>query len=99
MPISVVTTRKGATAEAMIGATRKLKAAAENHGAENLSLNQVMAGPDSGLWIIRFMCANWEVFGKVMQAASSDPAARDALAGLDAVSEVVSRRVLASLEL
>jgi hypothetical protein len=45
------------------------------------------------------MCADWEIFGKVMQAASSDSAARDALAGLDAVSKVVSRRVSASVDL
>jgi hypothetical protein len=78
---------------------KKLKAAAEKHGAKHLSLNQVVAGPDSSLWIIRLMCADWEIFGKVMQAASSDSAARDALAGLDAVSKVVSRRVSASVDL
>src|SRR5271155_1422423 len=99
MPISVVTTRKGGTGEAMMAATRKLKVALEKHGAESVVLNQVMAGPDSGQWVVRIMCANWEAFGKVMQAASNDPAVSESIAGLDAVSEMISRRLLASLDL
>ena len=99
MPISVVTTRKGGTGEAMMVATRKLKVAFEKRGAESVLLNQVMAGPDSGQWIVRIMCANWEAFGKVMQAASNDPTVSESIAGLDAVSEMISRRLLASLDL
>ena len=99
MPISVVTTRKGGTGEAMMAATRKLKMASERHGAESVSLSQIMVGPDSGQWVIRIRCPNWEAFGKMMQAASNDPAAKEALAGMDAVSEVVTRRLTASLDL
>lgn len=99
MSISVVRVRKGGTAEVMMAATRTLKAALEKHGAESVMLNQVMAGPDSGQWVIRILCTNWESFGKVMQAASSDPSLGKAVAGLDAVSEMISRRLLASLDL
>ncbi len=83
----------------MIAATRKLKVAAEKNGAESVVLSQVMAGPDAGQWVIRILCANWEAFGKAMQAASNDPAARESIAGLDAILEVVSRRLLSGLDL
>ena len=99
MSISVVTARKGGARDVMMAATQKLKAVMEKHGAESVVLSQVMAGPDAGNWVIRIMCTNWESFGKAMQAATNDPAAREAVAGLDAVSEMVSRGLLASLDL
>ena len=99
MPVTVVTTRKGGAREAMIAATRKLKAVTEKHGAESVTLNQVAAGPDAGQWVILLMFTNWEAFGKAMQSAMSDPATQDALAGVDAISEVVNRRVVAGVDL
>lgn len=99
MSIYVVTARKGGTREAMIAATRKLKAAAEKHGAESVTLSQVMAGPDSGHWVIRIASANWDAFGKAMHAAMNDKGAQDAIAGIDAIAELVSRRVVAGVEL
>ena len=48
MTVSVVTIRKGGTREAMIAATRKLKAAAGKNGAESVVLSNVAAGPDAG---------------------------------------------------
>ncbi|MGC1408306.1 MAG: hypothetical protein WA864_05085 [Acetobacteraceae bacterium] len=99
MSVYMLTTRKGGTAEAMIAATRKLKAAAESHGAESVTLSQVVAGPDAGHWVIRIMCANWQSFGELAEAAMSGRAGQDAVAGLDAISEVVSRRVVAGVDL
>jgi len=99
MTVSVVTIRKGGTREAMIAATQTLKAAVEENGAEDVMLSQVAAGPDAGQWIIRILFDDWEDFGKTMQSASSDPALREAVAGLDAISEVVSRRLLSGVEL
>jgi hypothetical protein len=99
MTVSVVTARKGGTREAMIAATRKLKTTVEKHGAEDLTLNQVVAGPDSGQWLIRIIFASWESFGKAMQLVSNDKGAQDAVAGLDSISEVTSRRMLASVDL
>jgi len=99
MAVSVVTFRKGGTHEAMIAATRKLKAAAEKNGAESVVLSNVRAGPDADQWVIRIQCTNWETFGKAIQAGSNDPALREAVAGLDAISEVVSRRLLSGVDL
>jgi hypothetical protein len=99
MSVYMLTTRKGGTHEAMIAATRKLKAAAEKHGAESVTLSQVVAGPDPGQWVIRIMCANWPAFGKASEASMTDKAAQDAVAGLNAISEVVSRRVVAGVDL
>ena len=99
MTVSMVTSRKGGAREAMIAATRKLRTAAEKSGAESVVLSHVTVGPDTGQWVIRITCTNWEAFGKAMQAASNDPAAQEAIAGLDAISEVVARRVLVGVDL
>ena len=99
MSVALVTIRKGGTREAMIAATRKLKTVAEKNGAEGLVISQVVVGPDTGQWVIRIGFTDWEAFGKSMQTTSNDPAAHEALAGVDAISEVVSRRVLASVDL
>ena len=45
------------------------------------------------------MCANWQSFGELAEAAMSGRAGQDAVAGLDAISEMVSRRVVASVDL
>jgi hypothetical protein len=99
MSVYMLTTRKGGKAEAMIAATRKLKVAAERNGAESVTLSQVVAGPDAGHWVIRILCANWAALGKVAESATADKDARDALAGVDAISEVVGRRVVAGVDL
>ncbi|MGD0106958.1 MAG: hypothetical protein ABSC06_23410 [Rhodopila sp.] len=99
MPISLVTYRKGGTGEAMIAATRKLKLALEKYGAESIVISQVIAGPDAGQWSIVIEFANWDAFGKAMQAGLHDPAALEARAGLDAVAECVSRRLVAGVDL
>ena len=72
---------------------------AQRHGAESVTLSQVVAGPDPGQWVIRIMCANWAAFGKASEAAMTDKAAQDAVAGLNAISGVVSRRVVAGVDL
>ena len=64
MSVYMLTTRKGGKAEAMIAATRKLKATAEKNGAESVTLSQVVAGPDAGQWVIRILCANWQPLAK-----------------------------------
>jgi hypothetical protein len=97
--VAIVTARKGGAREAIIAATRKLKDAAKRNGAEDVTLSRIMAGPDTDHWIIRIAFADWQGFGKAAQAASSDSSMQDAVAGLDAISEVVSRRVLSGVDL
>ena len=99
MTVVMVTTRKGGTPEAMIAATKKLKAAAEKNGAERVLLSQVVIGPDVGHWVIRIVCPDMASFGKVVDAATSDPAALEALAAMNAISEITSRRMLTGFDL
>lgn len=99
MSVAMVTIRKGGTREAMIAATQKLKAVTMKNGADGLVIGQVMIGPDTGQWVIRIGFSDWETFGKSMQSVSNDAAAHEALAGLNAISEVVSRRVVADMDL
>ena len=99
MSVSLVTFRKGGTRDAVATATKALKAALEKHGAESVTLSHVTAGPDAGQWVIRIMCANWEDFGKAMQAGSGDPSVHAAVAKLDSVTEMVSRRMISTVDL
>ena len=99
MAVTMVTYRKGGNHDAMVAATRKLKDVLAKHGADSVGLNQVAAGPDPGQWVILIGFANWEAFGKTVQSALNDPAGGEAVAGLDAISEVVSRRVVAGIDL
>jgi hypothetical protein len=97
MPISVESCRKGGTGEALVAAARKGKHVWEKHGAE-FFVSQIMAGPDSGQWVSVVQHANWEAFGKGMQTAMNDPALQEFLSELGAFSELVSRRVLVSVD-
>jgi hypothetical protein len=99
MAVSVVTYRKGGTREAVTGAAQKLKTFAEKHGAERLVVNSVIAGPDVGQWAFVLTFVDWEAFGKSMQSASSDPALAQVLSGLDTAAEMVSRRIVTSVDL
>jgi hypothetical protein len=99
MAVSVVTYRKGGTRETVAAATRKLKAFVEKHGAQDLMLNAVTAGPDAGQWALVLTFADWRAFGESMQSAMSDPAFAQVLSEMDAVAEVVSRRIVVSVDL
>jgi hypothetical protein len=99
MSVSVVTYRKGGTHEAVTAAARKLKAFAEKHGAGQLVVNSVIAGSDVGQWAFVVTFSDWEAFGKSMKSASSDPEFAQVLSGLDAAAELVSRRILVSVDL
>jgi hypothetical protein len=99
MSVTIVTTRMGGTREDVTAAVRKLKAITERHGAEAVTLSLEMAGPNAGAWVIRIQCADWEVFGKLGDVAMNDREAQQAVAGLDAVAQLVSRRVISSVDL
>jgi len=101
MSVSMVTVRRGGSREAMIAATRKLKAVAEKNGATNFVLNQIVVGTthESGQWVISIGFTDWEAFGKSMQATQNDSAANEALAALNEVSQIVSRRTVSSVDL
>jgi hypothetical protein len=99
MSVSVVTYRKGGTREAVTAAAQKLKAYAEKHGAGQLVVNSVIAGSDVGQWALVVTFADWEAFGKSMKSASSDPEFAQLISGLDAAAELVSRRIVMSVDL
>lgn len=99
MTVNVVTYRKGGTREAVTAAAKKGKTVWEKHGAERFVLNFVTAGPDAGQWALVIMFTNWDAFGKAMEGASSDPALHEFLTEINSVSELVSRRLLASVDL
>ena len=99
MTVTVVTYRKGGNPEAVTAAARKGKAVWEKHGAERFMLNFVAAGPDPGHWSLVIMFSDWNAFGKAMHGTDSDPAFLEFLSEMDAAAELVSRRLLGSVDL
>ena len=99
MSVSMITYRKGGTHDKVVAATKKLKAVMEKHGATGVTLGQQTAGPNPGEWVIRIHCTSWEAFGKMMQNAMSDAKGREAVAGLDAITEMLSRRIISGVDL
>ena len=99
MTVTIVTARKGGTREAVTAATGKLRDAMMRNGAAEVNLSRIMAGPDTDHWVIRILFADWTGFGKAAQAASGNSSMQAAVAGLDAISEVVSRRILVGVDL
>ena len=99
MTVSVVTYRKGGTSEGVKAAAQKLRAFAEKHGVQQFVLNSVVAGPDVGQWAFILTFADWEAFGKSMKSAESDPAFAQVRSQLDAAAEMVSRRIVVSVDL
>ena len=62
-------------------------------------VNSVIAGSDAGQWAFVITFVDWEAFGKAMESASSDPEFAQVLSGLDAAAELVSRRIVTSVDL
>jgi hypothetical protein len=99
MTVTVVTYRKGGTREAVTAAARELKVFVVKHGAEGLALNAVTAGPDAGQWALVLTFADWGAFGESMQSSFSDPQFAQVLSEMDAAAQMVSRRILVSMDL
>jgi hypothetical protein len=98
MAINLVTYRKGGKQAEMTTAAKQLKALALRHGAEDLQLSTVIAGPDAGQWVLVLRFSNWESYGRAMAGSTSDPEFQPTLAQLDAAGEIVSRRLVAGVD-
>jgi hypothetical protein len=59
MAINLVTYQKGGKQADMVAAAKQLKALALRHGAEDLQLSTVIAGPDAGQWVLVLSFSNF----------------------------------------
>jgi hypothetical protein len=98
MAITLVTYRKGGKNTEMAAAAKQLKALALKHGAENLQLSTVIAGPDAGQWVLVLSFSNWESYGRAMAGSMGDPEFQQTLAQLEAAGETVGRRLVAGVD-
>ncbi len=98
MTVSIVTYRKGGKREVVAAVAAKGKAVFERHGAERFQLNQVISGADPGQWAMLINFKDWASFGTVMQAVNADAAFHAYMAEMEAASELVSRRILNSVD-
>lgn len=99
MAINLVTHRKGGKSADMVTAARQLKALMLKHGAEDLQLSAEIAGPAAGQFVLAIRFSNWESYGRAMAGSMSDPESQSALAQIEVAGELVSRRLVASIDL
>jgi hypothetical protein len=99
MAIHIVTQRKGGTTADVTAAASRLKAAVMRHGAEDFRLSLEVAGPNAGQWVLVIRFSDWESFGRSMATAMGDPDNRAILADLEKISETISRRIVAEVDI
>jgi hypothetical protein len=98
MAINLVTYRKGGKQADMAAAAKQLKALVLRHGAKDLQLSTVIAGPDAGQWVLVLSFSDWESYGRAMAGSTGDPEFERTFAQLEAAGETVSRRLVAGVD-
>ena len=77
----------------------KIKPIFEEHGAEYVRLGQAYSGPFAGQFIVAQRYADWETYGKAMQAMSNDPAFQEAYAEATKVSKLEGRSIIVDIDI
>ncbi len=72
MPIVVLSRWSGASRDDMVRIAGKIKPLCEKHGAEYMRLGQSYSGDYAGQYVFSLRYADWETYGKAMQAMSND---------------------------
>ena len=69
------------------------------HGAQQLQLNRVHTGPETGLWAVAITFSNWESFGRAQEAIAADAEFQALMTQVGSISELISRRILVGIDL
>ena len=77
----------------------KIKPIFEEHGAEYVRLGQAYSGPFASQFIVAQRSADWETYGKAMQAMSNDPAFQEAYAEATKVSKLEGRSIIVDIDI
>ncbi len=99
MSITAVTYWKGGKPEDIVAAAKKAKETYARHDAHRFQLNRVHAGPETGQWAVVTTFDNWELYGRVQEALANDAEFQALLGQVAAMSELTSRRIVASIDL
>ena len=85
--------------EEMIKTAKQAKAIFEKHGAEFLRLSRFHTGMWAGEWLVATRYASWEVYGKVQEALTKDPAFAKMMAHTATIAELTARNITVGVEL
>jgi hypothetical protein len=99
MSIIQFTGFKSDNAEEMVKAAKEAKRIFEKHGAEYLRLSRFHSGPFTGQWLATSRYANWETYGKVLEAVAKDADYAKLMAHMRTFSELVGRSISVGIDL
>ena len=77
----------------------KVKSIVEGHGAEYMRLGQAYSRPFTGQFIVAQRYADWETYGRAMQAMGNDPAFQDAYGEATAVAKLEGRGIIVGIDI
>ena len=89
----------GGNRDAIVAAAKKAKTIHEKAGAEFLRLGQIQTGPHAGQWLVTVRHTDWETYGKAMQTLAGNAAWQKLLAEVGAMSQLIDRTVVVSIDL
>lgn len=90
MGVTSLTRFTAVNRDAFVAAAKKAKGIFENSGGQ-FRVGQIYSGPHTGQWLATLMYANWEEYGKAMQALGGDRAYQSMMAEVAAVSQIADR--------
>jgi acyl carrier protein phosphodiesterase len=99
MSIVQFTRFKSDKAEEMVKTAKQAKTIFEKHGAEFLRLSRFHTGMWAGEWLVATRYSNWEVYGKVQEGLSKDPAFAKLMAHTSTVAELMGRNIAVGIDL
>ena len=79
----------------MIKTAKQAKAIFEKHGAEFLRLSRF----HNGKWLVSTRYSSWEVYGKVQEGLSKDPAFAQLMAHTSTIAELTGRNIAVGVDL
>ncbi len=99
MSITVLSRWSSASRDDVVRVAGKVRPIVEKHGAEYIRLGQAYSGAYAGQFIVSMRYADWETYGKAMQAMSNDPAFQEAYAEALSVGQLEGRSIIVGIDI
>jgi sugar phosphate isomerase/epimerase len=97
MTVTSISYWKGGADPEVFAILKRAQAIMHGHGALGTELGIVHAGTDAGAWQVSTRYADWEAFGRAMQAYAHDAELQAVLGQMRAISAMLSHHVVARI--
>ena len=94
MSVVVLTRYSGGAWEDISKVGKEAKRILEGHGASSWRIAQVHSGAYTGQWVAMVEFADWEAYGKAMQALLADSEYQKLIAKASTIGELEGRGIL-----